>query len=80
MNNKTVLVISLVLVLISCVFFTGCADNSSSSNTTTQVTSAPGSPKYVTGDIVRNPAYETAWLILGYNSSTDSYQRALIYR
>jgi hypothetical protein len=79
MNNKTVLVFSLVLVLISCVFFTGCADNSSSTNTTTQVTSAPGSPRYVTGDIVRNPAYETAWLILGYNSSTDSYQRALIY-
>jgi hypothetical protein len=79
MNNKTVLVFSLVLVLVSCVFFTGCADNSSSTNTTTQVTSAPGSPRYVTGDIVRNPAYETAWLILGYNSSTDSYQRALIY-
>src|SRR5665647_962349 len=79
MNNKTVLVFSLVLVLVSCVFFTGCADNSSSTNTTTQVTSAPVGPRYVTGDIVRNPAYETAWLILGYNSSTDSYQRALIY-
>jgi hypothetical protein len=78
MKNKTVLVFSLVLVLISCVFFTGCADDSGT-NTTTQVTSAPGSPRYVTGDIVRNPAYETAWLILGYNSSTDSYQRALIY-
>jgi hypothetical protein len=79
MNNKTVLVIGLVLVLVSCVFFTGCADDSSTANTTTQVTSAPGSPKYVTGDIVKNPAYETAWLILGYNTSTDSYQRALIY-
>ncbi len=79
MNHKTLLVFSLVLVLISCVFFSGCSDNSSPANTTTQVTSAPGSPKYVTGDIVRNPAYETAWLILGYNSSTDSYQRALIY-
>jgi hypothetical protein len=79
MNNKTVLVFSLVLLLISCVFFTGCTENSGTANTTTQVTSAPGSPKYVTGDIVRNPAYETAWLILGYNSSTDSYQRALIY-
>jgi hypothetical protein len=79
MKNKTVLVISLVLVLISCVFFTGCADNSSTANTTTQVTSAPGSPKYVMGDIVRNPAYDTAWLILGYNTTTDSYQRALIY-
>lgn len=79
MNNKTVLVFGLVLVLSSCVFFSGCADNSNSSNTTTVVTSAPGSPKYVTGDIVRNPAYETAWLILGYNSSTDSYQRAQIY-
>ncbi len=79
MKNKTLLVFSLVLVLLSCVFFAGCEDNSSTTNTTTQVTSAPGSPKYVTGDIVRNPAYDTAWLILGYNSSADSYQRALIY-
>jgi len=79
MYKKTLLVSGLVLLLISCVFFTGCTDNSSTTNTTTQITSAPGSPKYVTGDIVRNPAYETAYLILGYNSSTDSYKRALIY-
>ncbi|MCJ7560634.1 hypothetical protein MUO79_08475 [Candidatus Bathyarchaeota archaeon] len=79
MYKKILLVSGLVLLLISCVFFTGCTDNSSTTNTTTQITSAPGSPKYVTGDIVRNPAYETAYLILGYNSSTDSYKRALIY-
>jgi hypothetical protein len=79
MNKKTLLVSGLVLLLISCGFLTGCTDNSSAANTTTQVTSVPGSPKYVTGDIVRNPAYETAWLILGYNSSADSYKRAQIY-
>ncbi len=79
MNKKILLVSCLVLLLISCVFFTGCTDNSSTANTTTQITSVPGSPKYITGDIVRNPAYETAWVIMGYNSSTDSYRRAQIY-
>jgi len=79
MNKKTLLVSGLVLLLISCVLITGCTNNSSTTNTTTQITSVPESPKYVTGDIVRNPAYETAWLILGYNSSTDSYKRAQIY-
>ena len=79
MNKKTLLVSGLVLLLIFCVLFTGCTDNAGTANTTTQITSVSGSPKYVTGDIVRNPAYETAWLIMGYNSSTDSYRRAQIY-
>ncbi|MDD1701139.1 MAG: hypothetical protein LUQ04_10185, partial [Methanoregula sp.] len=85
MNKNVLLVFGLVVLLIACVLGTGCTDNSSAANTTPQtgiVTSAVSTtPHYIKGDIVRNPnaTYETAWLILGYNSSTDSYQRALIY-
>jgi len=85
MNKKNLLVSSLVLLLISCVLITGCTNSSSTTNTTTQtsaVTTAPsGSAKYVSGDIVRIPSSSsgTAMLIMGYDSATDKYERALIY-
>ena len=85
MNKKTLLVSGLVLLLISCVLITGCTDNSGTTNTTTQtsaVTTAPsGSAKYVSGDIVKipNSISGTAMLIIGYDSATDIYERALIY-
>jgi len=82
--NK-ILISGLVLLLISSVLITGCTNNSSTTNTTTQssvVTTAPsGSVKYVSGDIVKNPnsSAVTAMLIIGYDSATDMYERALIY-
>ena len=84
MNKKNLLVSSLVLLLISCVLITGCTNDSSTTNTTqtSAVTTAPsGSVKYVTGDIVKIPTSSsgTAMLIIGYDSATDMYERALIY-
>jgi hypothetical protein len=85
MNKKTLQITGLVLLLISCVLFTGCTDNSSSTNTTTQpspvTTALSGGAKYVSGDIVRIPNSNaiTAILIIGYDSATDMYERALIY-
>jgi len=85
MNKKPILVTGLVVLLISCVLFAGCTDNSSTTNTTTQTTvgtpSPSGSAKYVSGDIVRIPSSSaaTAMLIIRYDASTDSYERALIY-
>jgi len=85
MNKKNLLVSCLVLLLISCVLITGCTNNSSTMNTTTQtsaVTTAPsGSAKYVSGDIVKIPTSSsgTAMLIIGYDSATDMYERVLIY-
>jgi len=85
MNKKTLLVSGLVLLLISCVLFTGCTNNSSTTNTTTQTsvgtTPPSGSAKYVSGDIVKIPTSTsvTAVLIIGYDSATDMYERALIY-
>jgi len=84
MNKKNLLVSSLVLLLISCVVITGCTNDSSTTNTTqtSAVTTAPsGSVKYVSGDIVKIPTSSsgTAMLIIGYDSATDMYERALIY-
>jgi hypothetical protein len=86
MKKKVFLVSGLLVLLIVFVLATGCAGSSPAANTTSQttsVTTAPSTgPKYVVGDIVRNPKAgpaSTAWLIMGYNSSTDLYQRAVIY-
>jgi hypothetical protein len=84
MNKKNLLVSGLVLLLISCVLITGCTNDSSTTNTTqtSAVTTAPsGSAKYVSGDIVKIPTSSsgTAMLIIGYDSATDMYERALIY-
>jgi hypothetical protein len=85
MNKKAFLVSGLLVLLIAGVLSAGCTDDSSTANSTPQtshVTTAPSTTAlYIKGDIVRDPksSYETAWLILGYNSTTDSYQRALIY-
>ena len=85
MNKKTLQVTGLVILLISCVLFTGCTNASSSTNTTTQpspiTTALSGGAKYVSGDIVRIPNSNavTAILIIGYDSATEMYERALIY-
>jgi len=85
MNKKTLQATALVLLLISCVLFTGCTNNSSSTNTTTQpspvTTALSGGAKYVSGDIVRIPNSNavTAILIIRYDAATDMYERALIY-
>jgi hypothetical protein len=83
--NETVKKFSLVfLFLVLFTFFAGCASTPASSNTTTQATgtTVPGSgPAYVAGDIVKIPTStaQTAWLIISYDASTDTYERALIY-
>jgi len=85
MNKKTLLVSGLVLLLISCVLFTGCTDNAGTVNTTAQTTAATpapsGSAKYISGDIVKIPSSTapTAMLIIGYDAATDTYERALVY-
>jgi hypothetical protein len=87
MKKKVFFVSGLLVLLIVVVLATGCTGSSPAANTTSQttsVTTVPSSgPLYVAGDIVRNPKAgpaSTTWLILGYNASTDLYQRSLIYQ
>jgi len=84
--NPTIKKISIVtLVLFLFALTAGCTSDSGSSNITTPSatgTTAPGSgPAYVAGDIVKSPtgSSTTAWLILGYDASSDMYKRAFIY-
>jgi len=83
--NQTIKKISMVtLVLLLVALTAGCTDNSGSSNGATPTitgTTAPGSgPAYSTGDIVRIPKTNSVTLIIGYDASSDMYERALIYQ
>jgi hypothetical protein len=82
--NQTIKKISMVtIVLLLVALAAGCTDDSCSSNGATPTatgTTAPGSgPAYSTGDIVRIPKTSSVTLIIGYDASSDTYERALIY-
>jgi len=82
--NQTIKKISMVtIVLLLFALAAGCTDDSGSSNGATPTatgTTAPGSgPAYSAGDIVRIPKTNSVTLIIGYDASSDMYERALIY-
>ena len=87
MHLKTKSYIIFLSLLIAGVLVAGCTNNTGASNTTpaSTVSSTPpavAGPLFSAGDIVKNPktsSVATAWLVLGYDSATDKYQRALIY-
>jgi len=76
----------MVVLLITSVLIAGCSDSASSNNisaqTATVATTAPTTALYSAGDIVRSAkaGAETGWLILKYDSGSDSYERAFIYK
>jgi len=86
--DKTVKIFTVfIVILCTAVFFTGCTSNSGAANVTTPVstqstTIAAAGAIYVAGDIVKSPSgsASNAWLILSYDSATDTYSRALIYQ
>ncbi|MGB9176371.1 MAG: hypothetical protein WCB46_06500 [Methanoregula sp.] len=85
MRRKLSLLSGLFVLLVVCVFITGCTTSSDQVNQTSQpsvtTTPAAGSARYTAGDIVRNPASTatTALLIIRYDAASDTYERALIY-
>ncbi len=86
MSRISGFVIAVLVVLIAGVLIAGCT-NSASVNTTPAQTSAITTTQgttalYTVGDIVRSPkaGSESGYLILKYDSGSDSYERAFIYR
>lgn len=86
MSRISGFLIAFLVVIIAGVLIAGCT-NSASVNTTpaktSTITTTPGTtPLYTAGDIVRSPkaSPETGYLILKYDSGSDSYERAFIYR
>jgi hypothetical protein len=73
-------------LLVTCALFAGCTGSAPAATTPAQTavtTTASNTPLYSAGDIVQSPKAtnkETGWFILKYESSTDSYERAFIYR
>ncbi len=72
------------LVIISAALM-GCTGNTTENTATTTsdvtTTETTATPEYSTGDVVgSSSSASSAWLITGYDTSSDSYTRAFIYK
>jgi len=69
-------------ILIIAVLTAGCSDQSGSGTATPVPTTATIQPKFVAGDIIaKTPtSTDTFWLIVKYDTKTDKYERALVFK
>jgi hypothetical protein len=72
-----VLLVLIALIMVSA----GCNDTTTTGTGTTPIITTPAGPLYAEGDIVRNPSStaDNAWLVIGYDGASDTYERALVY-
>jgi len=82
MKHSITIFIILGIFLILSVSMTGCSDNPDSSASDTVVATTTAGPLFSPGDIVRSASgsESPAWLVVSYDSATDSYKKALIYK
>jgi hypothetical protein len=82
MKHSTTILIILSIFLIISMSMAGCSDNSDSSASGTVVATTTAGPLFSSGDIVRSASgsESPAWLVVSYDSASDSYKRALIYK
>jgi len=69
-----------ILIIIAGILIAGCSTPDTKDQAVQTTVTPADNPKYSVGDIVRNPSSTTAtaFLILGYDAATDSYERALV--
>jgi hypothetical protein len=69
-------------ILIIAVLIAGCSDQSGSGTATPPPTAMVIQPKFVAGDIIaKTPtSTDTFWLIVKYDTKTDKYERALVFK
>lgn len=81
MQKIPLLIVALALLLGVSILIAGCVTDDTVTPAVSVTTSPNAARLYANGDVVRNPASAatTAWLILGYDAASDSYERALIY-
>jgi hypothetical protein len=75
--------ILLCLLLVAGVIIAGCSSDSGDSSTSATVTTAAPVAKYVAGDIIAKTDSgneQQLYVITNYNSATDEYSRAWIYK
>jgi len=86
MNRISGLVIAILVLLVAGVIIAGCTDSAPADTTAPQpsatATTSSDAALYTAGDIVRSPqaSAETGYLILRYDTGSDSYERAFINR
>ncbi|HSA37963.1 MAG TPA: hypothetical protein P5013_03615 [Methanoregula sp.] len=85
MHRTPVFVPGVVLLLVASILLTGCTSSETTTEQTVQPDTTITTPaiqgKFSAGDIVRNQSsdVETAWLVIGYNPESDTYELAPIY-
>lgn len=81
MDRPAILAPVLLVLIALLLFAAGCTDTTATGTETTPVATTTAGPLYAEGDIVRNPSSsaDNAWLIIGYDSASDTYERALVY-
>jgi hypothetical protein len=82
MDKTTICVPGLVLLLVACLLIAGCSSPDTTNQTAQPGTTTTAGALYTAGDIVKNPSSTagSAWLVLGYDAASDTYERALIYQ
>ena len=72
----------LVLLLVASILIAGCSTPEPTDSAAHNAAPTGAGPLYTVGDIVRNPASTatSAWLVIGYDAKSDTYERALVYQ
>ena len=81
MDRTNLFVPGPALLLIACILIAGCSTDTSDQTAQPTVTTSAGA-RYAVGDIVKNPssAAGNAWLVIGYDPASDTYERAMVYQ
>jgi hypothetical protein len=82
MDRTTICVPGLILLLVASILIAGCSTSETTDTAAQTATPASTGPLFKAGDIVRNPSSTatSAWLVIGYDAASDTYERALIYQ
>lgn len=81
MKETAGILLTLSVLLVIGIATMGCSSSSDSAATTVVTTETTIAPAFSAGDVVASSSSPTsAWLIISYDSSTDEYTRAYIYK
>jgi len=81
MKESAGILLTLSVLLVLGIATMGCSSSSDSAATTVVTTETTIAPAFSAGDVVASSSSPTsAWLIISYDSSTDEYTRAYIYK
>ncbi len=81
MEHPSGILVTFSILLAVCMAFAGCSESSDSGGSGATATATSAGPLYTAGDIVQTASGgSTGYLIVSYDSATDSYTRAIIHK